>query len=112
MSCTLEEKVLKIKKSKTTAYVTIYILTTCHRLTGADKILGMVRKTFSFMNKDMLQQLLNLKVHIYTLYPIYSSDNATETSRHGGEYSCRCHGKRVISAPSIPLKLKLARHII
>ena len=83
MSCTLEEKVLKIKKSKTTAYVTIYILTTCHRLTGADKILGMVRKTFSFMNKDMLQQLLNLKVHIYTLYPIYSSDNATETSRHG-----------------------------
>ena len=25
-----------------------------------------------------------------------------------GEYSCRCHGKRVISAPSKPLKLKLA----
>ena len=24
------------------------------------------------------------------------------------EYSCRCHGKRVISAPSKPLKLKLA----
>ena len=31
-----------------------------------------------------------------------------------GEYSCtcRCHGKRVISAPSKPLKLKLARHIL
>ena len=29
-----------------------------------------------------------------------------------GEYSCRCHGKRVISAPSKPLKLKLAGHII
>ena len=30
----------------------------------------------------------------------------------GGEYSCRCHGKRVISAPSKPLKLKLAGHIL
>ena len=29
-----------------------------------------------------------------------------------GEYSCRCHGKRVISAPSKPLNLKLARHIL
>ena len=29
-----------------------------------------------------------------------------------GEYSCRCHGKRVISAPSKPLKLKLAGHIL
>ena len=29
-----------------------------------------------------------------------------------GEYSCRCHGKRVISAPSKLLKLKLARHIL
>ena len=29
-----------------------------------------------------------------------------------GEYSCRCHGKRVISAPSEPLKLKLAGHIL
>ena len=27
-----------------------------------------------------------------------------------GEYSCRCHGKRVISAPSKPLKL--AGHIL
>ena len=32
--------------------------------------------------------------------------------RQGGEYSCRCHGKRVISAPSKPLKLKLAGHIL
>ena len=30
----------------------------------------------------------------------------------GGEYSCRCHGKRVISAPSEPLKLKVAGHIL
>ena len=30
----------------------------------------------------------------------------------GGEYSCRCHGKRVISALSKPLKLKLAGHIL
>ena len=29
-----------------------------------------------------------------------------------GEYSCRCHGKRVISAPSKPLKLELARHTL
>ena len=29
-----------------------------------------------------------------------------------GEYSCRCHGKRVIAAPSKPLKLKLAGHIL
>ena len=29
-----------------------------------------------------------------------------------GEYSCRCHGKRAISAPSKPLKLKLAGHIL
>ena len=29
-----------------------------------------------------------------------------------GEYSCRCHGKGVISAPSEPLKLKLAGHIL
>ena len=29
-----------------------------------------------------------------------------------GEYSCRCHGKRVISALSKPLKLKLAGHIL
>ena len=29
-----------------------------------------------------------------------------------GEYSCRCHGKRVISASSKPLKLKLAGHIL
>ena len=33
-------------------------------------------------------------------------------SRHWGEYSCRCHGKRAISAPSKPLKLKLAGHIL
>ena len=32
--------------------------------------------------------------------------------RSTGEYSCRCHGKRVISAPSKPLKLKLAGHIL
>ena len=31
-----------------------------------------------------------------------------KTSIEAGEYSCRCHGKRVISAPSKPLKLKLA----
>ena len=30
----------------------------------------------------------------------------------GGEYSCRCHGKRVISALSRPLTLKLAGHIL
>ena len=29
-----------------------------------------------------------------------------------GEYSCRCHGKRVISALSKLLKLKLAGHIL
>ena len=33
-------------------------------------------------------------------------------NRYTGEYSCRCHGKRVISAPSKPLKLKLAGHIL
>ena len=27
------------------------------------------------------------------------------SGKGGGEYSCRCHGKRVISAPSKPLKL-------
>ena len=38
----------------------------------------------------------------------------SNVSRMGrrGEYSCRCHGKRVISAPSKPLKPKLARHIL
>ena len=28
-----------------------------------------------------------------------------------GEYSCKCHGKRVISPPSKPRKLKLAGHV-
>ena len=32
--------------------------------------------------------------------------------RGESEYSCRCHGKRVISAPSKPLKLLLAGHIL
>ena len=43
------------------------------------------------------------------------SNNDFETRSKGyvtGEYSCRCHGKRVISAPSKPLKLKLAGHIL
>ena len=37
---------------------------------------------------------------------------AVKALNKGGEYSCRCHGKRVISAPSKPLKLKLAGHIL
>ena len=37
----------------------------------------------------------------------------TDVMSRWGEYSSsRCHGKRVISAPSKPLKLKLAGHIL
>ena len=41
-----------------------------------------------------------------------STDFKASHNTHMGEYSCRCHGKRVISAPSKPLKLKLAGHIL
>ena len=45
--------------------------------------------------------------------PYITGSGHTGLSGYGwGEYSCRCHGKRVILAPSKPLKLKLAGHIL
>ena len=52
---------------------------------------------------DMLQEVIN---------DAFVPSLAGEDTPFTGEYSCRCHGKRVISAPSKPLKLKLSGHIL
>ena len=46
------------------------------------------------------------------IMPSFDKTGVAQIAPDWGEYSCRCHGKRVISAPSKPLKLKLAGHIL
>ena len=69
-------------------------------------------KTYCALFIEAQLRYLVFKRFICSNIPKYSPMLTVAWAEGTGEYSCRCHGKRVISAPSKPLKLKLAGHIL
>ena len=83
------------------------------------------QKSLSFQQVGQLKRKIVVKIEYIYKYILFKGQNHTCTKRklrqfpiqendpdRWGEYSCRCHGERVISAPSKLLKLKLAGHIL